>query len=52
MRDVEIRPLTESELRLARDIAARHPDVHARYVVERLPSFFSIARELDPDPIY
>ena len=52
MHRVEIRSLKEPELPLARDMAAQYPDFHARYVVERLPSFFRIARDLDSDPAY
>lgn len=49
MRELAIRSLDVSEFCLARDIAIQNIDFHARYVVERLPTFFDIARELDPD---
>lgn len=52
MRDLEIRSLDTLEFSLARDIASRNTDLHTRYVVERLPTFFDIARDLDPDALY
>jgi GNAT superfamily N-acetyltransferase len=52
MHNVEIRPLRDSEIQSSREMVAQNPDFHARYVVSRLPSFFAIARKLDPDSAY
>ena len=49
MHDVVIRSVDGSEVRTARNLSNSNVDFHARYVAERLPTYFDIARVLEPD---
>lgn len=49
MHEPELRMLDASEVSAARDLCSANPDIHARYIVERQPVFFDIARLFDPD---
>ncbi len=52
MHDIVVHSLDWAEISAARDMTSSLVDFHARYVVERLPAFFEIARILDPDTEY
>ncbi len=52
MTEIVIRSIEKSEICAARELAASYVDFHARYVKERLPTFFDIARVLDSDAEY
>ncbi len=48
MCSISIKRLGFSDVQASRELVALYPDLHAQYVVERLPAFFSIAHFLDP----
>lgn len=52
MLDVEIRTLEALEVGRSRDLVNRYTDFHTKCVAARLPSFFDITRELNPDAQY
>ena len=52
MSSVAIRHVDQPDYQVTRELTALYPDLHARYVVERLPAFFSIAHFFDPPRMY